>query len=361
MERLAHFLDQHKTAILDAWRERARQLPAAKDLSRAALEDHLPQILDALAQAVLHHDTSTDTLHEVSQIHGAQRLAEDYDLRQVVTEYRILRRVIHTEYHAHGSDGADPSPDPLRAIAVLDENIDHAITDAVEQFYLERMKAAEWAMRVLGHDLRNPLNVTALNAQLLLRHEPPLDANARELAATIARTTKGMDRLVADLLDVARWRGGRRIPLDRQRVDLALLLEAVLIEFRLAHPGREFQLHAPPGCEGDWDADRVQQMLGNLLSNAVKYGTDPIRCSLSCEEQRARVSVCNGGRIAEEMRAQLFRPFHTSDPQRGTGLGLFISREIARTHGGDIALAEPDEDATCFLLTLPRHHAPERG
>lgn len=354
MEHLARYLLEHRDALLVAWRKRARQLAAAEGMSVQALEDHVPRIIEALADAVRRVDDSAQALTDLSQIHASQRWAENYDLRQVVAEYRLLRRVILDGYRDYTRGATNADPDPLHALAVLNENLDQAIADAVEQFYSERMRGADWAIAVLGHDLRNPLNLASLQAQLLLRLEPPLEPQARGIAQVIRRTTQTMERLVADLLDVARWRGGRTIPLAREPTDLRLLVETALTEFRLANPDRDLQLDEAAPCEGSWDPDRLMQVLSNLLGNAIKYGQDPVRCLVTCEADTATVTVRNAGGMPEAVRDRIFKPFFTSDQQHGTGLGLFIAREIARAHGGDLALAECGDTSTCFLLSLPR-------
>jgi signal transduction histidine kinase len=116
---------------------------------------------------------------------------------------------------------------------------------------------------------------------------------------------------------------------------------------------------------GRWDGARVQQLVRNLVSNAIRYGSPDttIRVALRGEEAEVRVEVTNSGLTIElSTLSQLFHPLKrgavhggSHDAWGGLGLGLFIVREIARAHGGEVE-ARSDEGETTFAVRLPRHH-----
>ena len=116
---------------------------------------------------------------------------------------------------------------------------------------------------------------------------------------------------------------------------------------------------------GRWDGNRLQQLLDNLVGNAIKYGVAdaPVRVSLVGDAEDIVLAVSNRGPVIETtLQSQIFDPLMrgpppsdpTQDSDGSLGLGLFISREIAIAHGGDIEV-DSDEVETVFTVRLPRH------
>jgi signal transduction histidine kinase len=134
---------------------------------------------------------------------------------------------------------------------------------------------------------------------------------------------------------------------------------------RAARPTRDIDFESTGSCTGWWDGHRLQQALSNLLINAIDYGRadSSVRVGLVCDES-VKLTVCNkGATIAPDMLRGLFEPLrrgkqHREGRDTGLGLGLFIARETARAHGGDIE-ARSEGDETVFTLNLPRRKAPE--
>ncbi len=211
---------------------------------------------------------------------------------------------------------------------------------------------------VLGHDLRNPIAAVAAGLDLLSRR--PLDEKGAALVGQMKRSCRRMSELVSNLLDFARGRLGGGIPVERREAaaELAETLQQVVEELRGVHPGRavlsEFDLKVPVAC----DPQRIGQLLSNLLANALAHGARdrPVRVSARSGEGRFLLSVSNeGAPIPPATMARLFQPFSrvgTDAKQAGLGLGLYISSEIARSHGGTLAVSST-EDATAFTLDMP--------
>lgn len=358
MRAMAAFLRAHRDRIVTAWLARSASLPSASDLPAAALRDHVPQIVDAMADAIDRDDATSVSLDQLPLIHANERLAEGYDLRQVVAEYRNLRRAIFDEFAANPGGMSPESLTRLPPLAVLNENIDHAIADAVDHYSLQRNRTRDYFAGILGHDLRSPLHVISMNAQLLLRREETLPAAELKMVARIAANAVHMERLIADLLDFARTRLGGGLPVTRIECDLHAIVAESVDGLASAHPDRTIALRKVPphsNLVGEWDGARLAQAVANLVSNALKHGTDPIDIELRDEGSHVTLAVGNGGEIEAESRVRLFEPFHTGDTERGTGLGLYIVREIARAHSGSVELATDTPGHTVFRLRLPRH------
>jgi signal transduction histidine kinase len=128
----------------------------------------------------------------------------------------------------------------------------------------------------------------------------------------------------------------------------------IVDEVRTAHPERDIQLARVGDLRGVWDEARVAQVLSNLVGNAVQHGSDPIAVAANDAGEAVLVSVSNhGAPISEQKRVSLFEPFRKGDDSKGIGLGLFIAREIVRSHGGTIESVSSDETTT-FATRWPR-------
>jgi sigma-B regulation protein RsbU (phosphoserine phosphatase) len=216
----------------------------------------------------------------------------------------------------------------------------------------------EQFIAVLGHDLRNPLAALAAGIRMLTDREALSERGkylTREMGNSVARATA----LIDNILDFARGRLGDGLTLSRTRTEsLAPVLEQVVAEVRATAPDRviftDFSIAEPVDC----DPARIGQLAANLISNAVTHGAPglPIEVKGWTEGSRFLFSVTNGGiPIPEEARARLFQPFFRGAirrSQHGLGLGLFIVSEIAKAHGGTIAVTSSEEE-TRFTFSMP--------
>ena len=230
---------------------------------------------------------------------------------------------------------------------------------------LEAQRAAEFeqqASAILGHDIRSPLAVIRAAAQLGLRTSCDCSRHEKQFARILA-STQQIQRISESFLDFTRLRLGQGLSLRRERACLAELGRKLVQDFETVHPNRRIRLDAPEQLDGFWDFTRLTQVLTNLLDNAVKYG-DPageIRLVLRSSEDVVELCVENDGAVVDDARiASLFSPYASTDLKGGSrsmGLGLFIVREIAVAHGGDV-LAEPIEGRGMrYGLRLPRYRA----
>lgn len=317
-----------------------------------AVNNHLPDALDALA-AWLDGDIprAEKGFATLAEAHALQRLALGVEPYALHIEYARLRRAILHELLALGEwDGL--REDLIR----LHEGIDRAISVAVRRYCERRDYVRERFIGILAHDLRNPLGATAMAAEALLE-SPSLDAKDRSRVTIIARATQRAERMIADLLDLARGHLGSGIPVQLRAEDLGDIARAAVEEARQTHPGRLIQVTTTGDLRGRFDRDRILQAIGNLITNAVQHGQDPIRVDVweAVERQALFLRVTNAAtsRIPDAVIATIFEPFRHADERRGLGLGLYIVAEIARAHGGTCEVAS-SESETSFTVRWPR-------
>jgi signal transduction histidine kinase len=210
---------------------------------------------------------------------------------------------------------------------------------------------------IVAHDLRSPLNVIALRANLM--HDDAGDDKARESSAAITRTVARMDHLISSLLDSAAIESGqlRVVKGDCAVADIvAQMVE--LFEPMAGHKGIHFQVRTPEEeIHISADRERIVQVLSNLLSNAIRLARpgDRVELRLSCADGRVRFDVCDTGPgIPVELRPRIFeRYYRGGGPGRGVGLGLYIAKAIVTSHGGDIEVATETGKGTVFRVQLP--------
>jgi signal transduction histidine kinase len=221
----------------------------------------------------------------------------------------------------------------------------------VEAVFRERFIA------MLAHDLRQPLSTVAMGCQVLTGLGLP-DAAAKIVDKQL-RAARRMQRMVTDLLDSTRHRPESGMPIEKSLIDLADVARKSLDEMRSAYPGRELELSVEGSCEGQWDGDRLAQVLSNLVGNALAHGSDHrVDVRLTSKDDAVELRVSNRGQpISDEVLETLAQPFQRSRgarrPSEGLGLGLHIVHHIVHAHGGTLA-AESDGGETHVVVALPR-------
>jgi PAS domain S-box-containing protein len=228
-------------------------------------------------------------------------------------------------------------------------------------------RAKDEFLAMLSHELRNPLGAIASAAAVLERTDLAGDG-WRAAQAVIARQVGHLNRLVDDLLDVARVTSGK-IRLSQRPADLGRLVERGLEA--LASAGRLARHEVRVGVEPAWveaDEARIEQVLTNLVENAVKFTPEggTIRVSVRQEAGAAVLEVADTGRgIPAELLPRVFDLFTQGEPapdraQGGLGLGLTLVHRLATLHGGTVTAASegPGLGAT-FTVRLPAIEAPK--
>ena len=208
----------------------------------------------------------------------------------------------------------------------------------------------------VSHELRTPL--TAIRGHVAALREGVLEDEAarRTSLEVISEEALRLERLVGDVLDLAKL-DARRFALLREEVDMRALCERAYATFaeEARARGIEYDLALGEGAVLITDGDRVLQIVTNLLANALRWTPAGGRVDLGLGAQNGEVSVAvsdTGPGIAPEMEERIFRPFWSGDGG-GTGLGLAIARELALALGGRLELHSEPGRGSRFVLVLP--------
>jgi len=223
----------------------------------------------------------------------------------------------------------------------------------------QRAFFAEQMVAIASHDLKNPLTAIKMATDLLARGER--SSRDTELLGHIRQSSERAQRMIADLLDLALARVGRGIGITRRAVDLHQVIERSVNELRVAFPQAKL-IHVQVGAGlAEVDADRMDQLVGNLVANSVAYGDlgQPITVTSFLEGEMALLTVHNEGpAIPESSLDNLFEPMtrvsELDTDLRSVGLGLFIVREIAKAHSGDVVVSSTNERGTSFCVSFGR-------
>lgn len=232
------------------------------------------------------------------------------------------------------------------------EGVVYAFRDLTSERLLDEEKRDFVA--TISHELRTPMTGVYGAAQTLLRTDIELAASQhRALLELIASQAERLSQIVDDLL-LATSIDHDRLRISREPVDIGELVRRTLEV--LEGPDVEVDVPGQPYVVGD--RDRIQQILVNLLDNAFKYGQPPVRIVVTPARDAQEIVVSDvGAGIPREERERIFEKFYRSDPTLsrapgGTGLGLYIARELAERMGGMLEVRSAH--GTDFVLTLPR-------
>jgi len=261
---------------------------------------------------------------------------------------------------------SDPGNPYQQADLLLSEDLAAHAALAVENAHLYELerRRADFEQQLIGivsHDLRNPLSVISMAASAIER-SGGVDDRARRSAGRIRAATERADQLIRDLLDFTQARRTGGIPIRRQSIDLHRLTKELIDDLAAGQPQGRIELLQSGDGQGDWDPNRVQQMIENLTQNAFKYSPaeSSIRVETRGEGEAVFISVHNrGDPIPAELLPHLFKPMKVmagkvDKTNRSIGLGLYIVHHIVQAHGGSIEVASSKENGTIFAVRLPR-------
>jgi signal transduction histidine kinase len=230
----------------------------------------------------------------------------------------------------------------------------------------EEVERRSHVLAMVAHELRSPLSVIAMNADFIAARI--VDSAALESLTDVQHSVYRMERLLQDLLDLARIEGGT-FRIVREPLDVSSLVHEVRAAYGPLFAKRGVTFTAVPGAAGAYaifDHDRVVQVLSNLLCNAMKFtpvgGTVALRMERRAGEVELTVSDTGPGIDAGAL-PHVFNRFWqgNSEPGTGLGLGLHICKEIITAHEGRIWVESGPAKGTTFHFTLPaQRSAPDR-
>lgn len=370
--KLGDFILENMDRILSEWEGFAREawegpLPTVERLRDDAeimlralvadmATDQSPVALKIRFEAGKDRDLSR--LDRAAVGHALARINDGFDIRRIIAEFRALRTSV-TRIWARSSPvpHKEQADDMIRFNDALDQLIATSVNAFTERIELSR----RLFLGILGHDLRQPLSSIKMFTEILLHPQSP--PNPALVLSRIRGCCDGMGKMLADLLDFTSAQLGCPMPVHLAPCDSAAICGAVVDEVQASTPIALLHFKAFGDPSGEWDATRLRQLISNLLMNAIQHGrvTEPITATVGGGEDQVFLTVHNmGPPIPKAAIKSLFDPMvrlasgEDRRPHGSIGLGLYICREIALAHGGEIKVDSSEESGTTFLVSLPK-------
>ncbi|MEK7322008.1 MAG: HAMP domain-containing sensor histidine kinase [Pseudomonadota bacterium] len=361
---LAMLIKRERTTLLSRWREQVKQLASARHLDIPTLNDHIPMLIDELAEALI--SRSDETIPEAVNggsppAHGMQRLQDGFDITEVVAEYNILRGCIHDLANANGLTLQGPSFHILNRI--LDTAIGLAVQTYATQRALEIQQRREEYLAFVAHDLRTPLNAISLAARVIELSLPAQSAGTESvhMLKTLRRNVKYLDGLVGKIIQentASLTEIGDKLEL--RLLDLWPLVEALIHDLHPVGGSASTQLinQVPDDLVVYADASLLRRIFQNLIANAIDY-TPRGEVTIGARELAdAGMIECwvndNGAGITADRLEKIFDKLETdTHKEGGVGLGLAIVKTFVEAHHGKVTVESREGAGSTFRFTLP--------
>lgn len=355
-------------SLIQALREMHRQMADRfEELRREKAETA------ALVESMVEGVIAADDRGRIVTANAAARRMLGYDLieplpgLQELFRVKAAREVVDSVLHGNAVQDRELEMDDrvflMNARPLPTGGAVLVIHDLTEMRRLEAMRR-DFVANV-SHELKTPLTSISGYSETLLSDTPDAETSRRFLT-TIVSNARRMQRLVDNLLDLARLEAGRWQP-ENEPVDIAEVARDTWNTLRDGSRAATVAFAVDVAADADTvvaDADAIRQVLTNLLDNSLRY-TPPggqITCRSRIEGTGVAISVSdNGSGIVPEHLPRIFERFYRSDPSRsreegGTGLGLAIVKHLVEAHGGRVS-AESERGigttVTCWFPSLP--------
>lgn len=390
MEDFSQLLSQRVDIISQQWVEavvKDKQIKTTDNLSRTAIQDHVPYLLKALISVLSQSEVSdVKTIVENSLQHGAIRAEQGYDATEVVREYHLLRTCIiaNLETDLLSSQASEV----LRAVSLINTVVDEAIAQCFKSYVRHRLheleelqnqlnlnvqelqrlvRTSQENMNMLAHELKTPLNSIIGYSELFLRQQGSEQLKATKPVEHIERVLRNgrqLLHLINDALELSRYETGNML-LHLAPVNVSAITNSVIDTMQPLADAKGLQLkvnynNAPK--QVITDPLRLQQIIINLVSNAIRYtevGNVTVECDELQENNWSLVVNDTGIGIRVEDQARIFEPFGRAQhpgkqhPSDSTGLGLAIVARLVKLLQGQISLTSAPGVGTTFTVTLP--------
>jgi signal transduction histidine kinase len=319
-------------------------------------QDRLEQSKKSKGQA----PASGSTELTAAEKHGTGRAESGFTLDQMVAEYRALRASVIRLWTKERTEASSTDLDDLTR---FNEAIDQSLAESITRFTEDLDKSKEMFLAILGHDLRSPSGAVLTSAKFMLETNE-LEEPHRTLTTRIVSATTRMNQMVGALLDFTRSRLGGGIPIKRESMNMGKLVHDVVNEVLAAHPERRIQVNARGALKGEWDCERMTQVLTNLVGNAIEHGSPGTSVAVDVQGSDDEVSIAihnRGVAIPEDQLDGLFSAMKrrsavsaSAGSSANLGLGLYIADRIVHAHKGTIQVESTEEKGTTFTVHLPR-------
>ena len=364
---LSEFIKLNADRILSEWEEFAKNISGDASLPRWILRDHAAAIIKFIIEEMENSppltgqeltsasEGATGPLQHVAAAHVRLRIESGFDLAQIIDEYCALRACVLRLWRERDPESFNIGASEITRFArAIDENVMAAVS-----YYKERESHyRDRFLGILGHDLRNPINAIVLSTTSLA--DQGLSEQQLETVARIVRSARRLTGMVNDILDFARGRLGSPMPITIAAANLGVVVREVVDEVQSANPSCRIDFEADGDLSGNWDVERLKQVVSNLLMNAIQHGSgEHVTVRAKSDYTFVRLEVHNPGpAIADELLATMFDPLvrgsNLNQEKMGLGLGLFIVNEIVSAHKGTVAVTSSEHAGTTFVVRLPR-------
>lgn len=214
-------------------------------------------------------------------------------------------------------------------------------------------------LRVLGHDLRGPLNVMALAADILISEGEKMESVSPMVLKAAERIRRQSERMNAMISRLGEFARGRMAPFEPAELSAGEVCKEVANKLRKEHPDRVIELRTQGNDRGMWDHAGLEQAVGNLLANALDHGEGTVTVTCAERDGMQLIRVNNPGPvISPERLPRMFEPFRGDKKLKkttsGLGLGLYMTKHIAERHGGSVSVTSTETEGTDFTILLPK-------
>ncbi|MDZ4121246.1 MAG: ATP-binding protein [Candidatus Cloacimonadaceae bacterium] len=227
-------------------------------------------------------------------------------------------------------------------------------TEVAEQLISKnRLMAIGMAASKIIHDIKTPLTVIVLTAQLIESVFP----GSSEFTESIIKQTKLVDQMVREILDFAR---GHEVEPMIQQVDLDAFLKDIMETYGHALQGREITMTMVNNVVDPvfFDESKIRRVIMNLIKNSSEAIPDEGSINISTRLQAGWLQISiidNGPGIPQKIRDNLFKPFVSADKPHGTGLGLAICKKLVHEHHGRLEFVPTETGGCRFDIRIPQH------
>ena len=390
MQDFSQLLKRRAPIITEQWITavaQSQRITSTEGLSRSAIRDHIDQVLAALVSVLARdQDNEIASIVKASLKHGKARAAQGFNPTEIAQEYHLLRSVLRQNLWTELM--LETTKDAVRAITLIDEVIDAAISYCFQSYVEERtmelqqiqqqlnltvqelqrlVQISQENVSLLAHELKTPLSAMIGYAELFLRQQRNTSRDAGmsyDAIERIIRAGRKLVYLINDAIEFSQSNNGQ-VPIKPSEVDIAALLKEIVETMLPLAEEKGLTLvlkgkQAPQSIKTD--SLKLQQIVINLVGNAIRYtdaGTITIRSQVVSSDTWSISITDTGIGIEVEDQSRIFNPFvraSNSDrlpPPDSTGLGLSIVERLVETLQGKIYLASQVGTGSTFTIIFP--------
>lgn len=339
---------------------------AVHSLNDAEIQHPVRQALHTARTMVVQEASEIDEQASAAESALAAWLSDLRILSCIITVLQARERVFGVMIFAITDPNRRYHPDDL----IMAEDVTHRVAHALDNALLfqraeEALKERDRYLSVASHELRSPLTVVSGFGALMLRQLKAPEPNIvklRMLGQELQRGVERLEMLTDGLLASSSIEQGFTNA-GISKLDLTALMETLLVDIRAACAEDQYRrivFNAPPAVIGYWNGPSLERAFSNVLSNALKYSPSDVdvRVRIVRDDEMVTIQVSDRGiGMSKEEQAHLFSPFVRGQVARktatGTGLGLYITKQVVDRHGGDIAIESTAGEGSTVTIRLP--------